>query len=81
MSPSSVASENTAPVLASRHCRAICEEVGARLALVLRPATSDLPPRLAELLDRLALLDHDAPSIAPSIEDMVTLEETSPAQR
>jgi hypothetical protein len=36
---------------------------------------------LAELLDRLALMDHDAPSIAPSIEDMVTLEETSPAQR
>ena len=47
---------------------------------MLRPATPDLPPRLAELLDRLALMDHDAPSIAPSIEDMVTLEETSPVQ-
>jgi hypothetical protein len=80
MTSSSVTSENTAPVLASRHCRAICEEVGARLALVLRPATSDLPPRLAELLDRLALLDHDAPSIAPSIADMVTLEEMPPVQ-
>jgi hypothetical protein len=81
MSSSSSATKNTARVLAPKHCRAICDEVGARLALVLRPATSDLPPRLAELLDRLALMDHDAPSIAPSIEDMVTLEETSPAQR
>ena len=80
MSRSSVASENTVPVLASRHCRAICEEVGARLALLLRPATSDLPPRLAELLDRLALMDDDTPSIAPSIEDMVTPEETSLVQ-
>jgi len=35
---------------------------------------------LAELLDRLALLDHDAPSIAPSIADMVTLEEMPPVQ-
>jgi hypothetical protein len=80
MNSSSAAAGNTAPVLAPRHCRAICDEVGARLALVLRPATPDLPPRLAELLDRLALMDHDAPSIAPSIEDMVTLEETSPVQ-
>jgi hypothetical protein len=76
MNPSNVAAENTVPVLASKHCRAICEEVGARLALILRPATSDLPPRLAELLERFALLDHDAPSIAPSIEDMVTAKET-----
>jgi hypothetical protein len=80
MSASSVASENTPPELAPRHCRAICEEVGARLALILRPGTSDLPPRLAELLDRLALLDHDAPSIAPSLEDMVTPRKTPSVQ-
>jgi hypothetical protein len=48
--------------------------------LVLRPDTSDLPPRLAELLDRLALLDHDAPSIAPSLEDMVTPRKTPSVQ-
>lgn len=60
----------------SKHCRAICEEIGERLALVLRPAT-ELPPRLKELLDRLALLDHDAPSIVPDIDDMVMPETTS----
>jgi hypothetical protein len=43
---------------------------------MLRPAP-DLPPRLADLLDRLALFDHDAPSIVPSIEDMVASDETS----
>jgi hypothetical protein len=56
--------------LDSKHCRAICEEVGERLALVLRPST-ELPPQLKELLDQLALLDHDAPSIVPSMEDMI----------
>jgi hypothetical protein len=75
-----MAAKDIISALAPKHCRAICDEIGERLALVLRPATSDLPPRIAELLDRLALQDHDAPSIAPSIEDMVTLEETSPAQ-
>ena len=61
--------------LDSDHCRAICDEIGARLALVLRPETADLPPRIAELLDQLALLDHieDAPSISPSLEDMRTM--------
>ena len=61
--------------LDSDHCRAICDEIGARLALVLQPATADLPSRIAELLDQLALLDHieDAPSISPSLEDMRTM--------
>ena len=61
--------KSTATTLSSKHCRAICDEIGERLALVLRPAT-ELPPRLKELLDRLALLDHEAPSIVPSIEEM-----------
>jgi hypothetical protein len=59
--------------LDAKHCRAICEEVGERLALILQP-TTELPPRLQDLLDRLALLDHDAPSIAPSMEDMIMPE-------
>jgi hypothetical protein len=46
---------------------------------MLRPA-SDLPPRLAVLLDRLALLDHDAPSIVPSIEDMIISKDPSLVQ-
>lgn len=60
--------------LDSDHCRAICDEIGARLALVLQPET-DLPSRIAELLDQLALLDHieDAPSISPSLEDTRTM--------
>jgi hypothetical protein len=73
MSASMPAAESTAVRLDSTHCRAICEEVGERLALVLRP-TTELPPRFKDLLDRLALLDHDAPSIAPSIEDMIMPE-------
>jgi hypothetical protein len=60
------------------HCRAICEEIGERLALVLRPET-ELPPRLAELLDRLVLLD--APSIVPDIEDMAMPETASTLYR
>jgi hypothetical protein len=71
-------SESTPAPLSSNHCRAICEEIGERLALALPPA-SELPPRLAALLDRLALLDHEAPSIAPSIEDMAVPQATSVA--
>lgn len=56
--------------LGSQHCRAICEEIGERLAIDLRPPT-ELPPHLADLIARLALLDHDAPSIVPDIEDIV----------
>jgi len=81
MSVPASAPKNIVRVLASEHCRAICEEIGARLAFALRPATAELPPRLAELLDRLALLDHDAPSIAPSIEDMAPLPDSSRVPR
>ncbi|MGH6740667.1 MAG: hypothetical protein ACREDY_16855 [Bradyrhizobium sp.] len=74
-------SKNTASTLGPEHYRAICDEVGARLAQVLRPAASAPSPRIAELLDRLARLDHDVPSIVPSIDDMEPLEETSLVQR
>jgi len=56
--------------LDSEHCRAICEEIGARLCHALPPTTSDLPARIAELLARLVELDHGAPSIVPSLEEM-----------
>lgn len=78
MSASTISAPASTPrLLSSRHCRAICEEIGERLALVLKPDTSGLPPRLQDLLDRLALLDHDAPSIAPDIEDLVMPETAS----
>ena len=76
MSGSVNAPASNAVELGSRHCRAICEEIGERLAVVLPPPSSELPPRLKELLDRLALLDHDAPSIAPSLDDMAMPEST-----
>jgi hypothetical protein len=56
--------------LNSEHCQAICAEVGERLRILLDRETSALPPRLRSLLDRLAELDHDAPSIAPALDDM-----------
>ena len=70
------ATKSMTMALGPRHCRAICEEIGDRLAIALRPPT-ELPPRLAGLLARLALLDHDAPSIVPDIEDMMMPEAAS----
>jgi hypothetical protein len=64
----------------SVHCRAISEEIGYRLSLVLRKENPELPPRLEMLLDRLRLQDMaSAPSMAPSLEDMVPLETNIPA--
>jgi hypothetical protein len=60
------------------HYRAICDEVGARLALMLRPVALAPSPRIADLLDRLVYLDDDVPSIVPSIEDMQPLEGLEP---
>jgi len=58
------------------HCRAICDEIGERLRLVLKPGTSAIPPHLAALLDRFKQLEMDstpylecAPSIVPSIDE------------
>ncbi len=64
------ASDATALALDPEHCRAISEEIGARLRCALPPVTSDPPARIVELLARLAELDHDAPSIVPSIGQM-----------
>jgi hypothetical protein len=52
------------------HCRAICDEVGARLHDILRKEVSEIPPRLLALLDKLAELD-ESPSIVPSVDDML----------
>jgi hypothetical protein len=59
------------------HCRAICDEIGERLGLIMKPAASDIPPRLLYLLGRLAEQDkadlpylESAPSILPSIKEM-----------
>jgi len=55
------------------HARAICDEIGERLSVMLRHSAShELPPRLRDLMDQLARLDDEAsPSIAPSLDDML----------
>ncbi|MBR0872911.1 hypothetical protein JQ633_21300 [Bradyrhizobium tropiciagri] len=56
--------------IASEHARAICDEIGERLRFALRDDYADLPPRLRELVGRLAELDYDAPSLVPTLEEM-----------
>jgi hypothetical protein len=56
----------------SSHCRAICDEIGDRLRAMLDRESPAMPLRLRLLMDRLAEQDFDlAPSIAPSMDDMV----------
>ena len=58
--------------LDSSHCRAICDEIGERLRMILDHEAAPLPPRLQLLMDRLIEQDLvEAPSIAPAIDDMV----------
>jgi hypothetical protein len=55
------------------HCSAICEEIGYRLRIVLSREHSELPIRLQSLLDRFQQLErHEAPSIVPSIRELMT---------
>jgi hypothetical protein len=56
----------------SIHCRAICDEIGERMRAIHRRQLSAASPYLQSLIDRLSELDHQAaPSIAPSMEDMI----------
>lgn len=67
----------------SIHSRAICDEIGERLRCVLNRDVSDTPPRLLMLMDRMARLEC-APSIVPSIEDMLFVDDedrTYPTKR
>jgi hypothetical protein len=58
--------------LDSSHCRAICDEIGERLRMVLDREAAPLPPRLQLLMARLIEQDLiQAPSIVPAIDDMV----------
>jgi len=66
-----------AVMLDHTHCRAICDEIGERLAQILIRDVVEVPPRLLALLNKLAQLERDqlaelaqAPSIAPSIGEM-----------
>jgi hypothetical protein len=56
----------------SLHARAICDEIGERLRMMLRPETADLPVGLQILIARLADQDREpAPSIVPDLDDMI----------
>jgi hypothetical protein len=56
----------------SGHCRAICDEIGDRLRILLDKEPREIPQRLHMLLDRLAELDGvPAPSIVPAMDDML----------
>jgi hypothetical protein len=55
----------------SSHCRAICDEIGERLGILLDKEAGEIPQRLRLLLDRLAELDGGkGPSIVPAMDDM-----------
>ena len=59
----------------SSHSRAICDEIGDRLRIMLDREASALPPRLQVLLLRLAAQDlAGSPSIAPSIDGTEAVE-------
>lgn len=62
---------NTELQLDSSHCRAICDEIGARLRIILDHEMTTMPPRLQVLMLRLAAQELSAsPSIAPSLDEM-----------
>jgi hypothetical protein len=54
----------------SPHCRAICDEIGDRLRIMLDRDATALPPRLQVLMLRLAAQDlAGSPSIAAAIDE------------
>jgi hypothetical protein len=56
----------------SGHCRAICDEIGDRLRILLDKEPGEIPQRLRMLLDRLAELDGvPAPSIVPAMDELL----------
>jgi hypothetical protein len=56
----------------SGHCRAICDEIGDRLRILLNKEAGEIPQQLRLLIDRLAEFDgRQAPLIVPAMEDML----------
>jgi hypothetical protein len=55
----------------SGHCRAICDEIGDRLRILLDKEAGEIPRYLQVLVDRLTELDGtQAPSIVPAMHEM-----------
>jgi hypothetical protein len=68
-----MSSQKTLPLqIDSGHCRAICDEIGDRLRILLDKEAGGIPRHLQVLVDRLAELDgRQAPSIVPAMHEMV----------
>jgi hypothetical protein len=68
-----MSSQKTLPLqIDSGHCRAICDEIGDRLRILLDNEPAEIPQRLRSLIDRLAELDgHRAPAIVPAMDDLI----------
>ena len=67
--------------LDSSHCRAICDEIGERLRMILDHEAAPLPLRLQLLMDRLVEQDLvQAPSIAPDMDDIVWAAEPTESE-
>jgi hypothetical protein len=67
-----MSSQKALPVqLDSGHCRAICDEIGDRLRILLDKEAGAIPQQLRVLIDRFAELDGEqTPSIVPAMDDM-----------
>lgn len=59
--------------IGSRHCRAICDEVGERLRYHLDRTMKSPSQKIVDLLRELRLQEQHTPSIVPSLEDMEAL--------
>ncbi|MBI5320798.1 hypothetical protein [Bradyrhizobium sp.] len=65
----------------SSHCRAICDEIGERLRIVLDRETTSLPPRQQALMLRLVAQDlAGSPSIDDMARDEIAEDETAPSR-
>jgi hypothetical protein len=56
--------------IGSKHCRAICDEVGERLRQHIDRTTTSPSRKILGLLRELEVRELEAPSIVPSLEDM-----------
>ena len=67
-----MSSQKALPLQIDRgHCRAICDEIGDRLRILLDREINGIPQQLRLLIDRLGELDREqAPSIVPALDDM-----------
>ena len=57
--------------ISSRHCRAICEEIGEGLRRHIDRTQTAPSQRIMMLLRELELRETQMPSIAPSLEDII----------